>query len=58
MHSKYVRKIAKCQKLASSIPFAEAKEMSIDLVDTKFCKADVFTNDIITVAVDIDDNLD
>ena len=58
MHSKYVRKIAKCQKLASSIPFAEAKEIIIDLVDTEVCKVDVFIDDIITVAVDSYDNLD
>ena len=45
-------------KLASSIPFAEAKEMSIDLVETEVCKAYVFINDIITVSVNIDDNLD
>ena len=58
MPSNYVSEIAKCQNIASSIPFAVAKEMIITLVETGVCKVDVFIDDIITVAVYIDDNLD
>ena len=43
MHSNYVSKNAKCQKLASSIPFAEGKEMGITLVETEAYKEDVLS---------------
>ena len=57
IHSKFVSKIPRPQKLASSIPFAKAEEVSVPLHEEDECKADVFIEDIISVVVDQNDNL-
>ena len=57
VHSDYVTKIPASKSLPTLIPFAPAKEMSVQLPDDEDCKSDVFIDDIITVGVDINDNL-
>ena len=41
----------------SIIPFAKAKETSVKMAEEADCKADVFIDDIITLGVDVADNL-
>ena len=57
VHSKFVNEIPRPRKLPSNIPFERAKEISVPLHEEDECKADVFIDDIILVAVDKDDNL-
>ena len=52
-----VRKIPANIKLPSNIPFAQSKEMSVDMIKGKYCKADVFIDYIITVGVEKGGNL-
>ena len=58
MKSDYVQKVPLPKELPSHIPFAEAKEMSVTLNNDESCKSDVFVDDIITVGVDINNNLE
>ena len=54
----------KCSKvpdpapLSDDIPFANARELSVEIPIKSLSKADVFVDDIITVGVDIDDTLE
>ena len=57
MKSEYVYKVPAPKMLPEQVPFAEAKEMSVTLEKDECCKSDVFVDDIITVGVDIDNNL-
>jgi len=41
-----------------NIPFAQARSLSVELPDEDWGKADVYVDDIISIAVDINDNLD
>jgi hypothetical protein len=58
LRSDYVEMIPPANSLPDEIPFGTAKEMSIELPDDELCKSDVFIDDIISVGVDIDDNLE
>jgi hypothetical protein len=55
--SQYVHKIPSPKKLPDNIPFAQAKQLSVKIDDGDKCKADVFIDDVITVGVDVKDNL-
>ena len=58
IHSPYLSKIPKEKPLDDSVPFAQAVgELSVDLPIEDQGKADVFVDDIISVAPDINDNL-
>ena len=54
----------KCSKvpdpvpLPDDIPFAKARELSVDIPIKSLSKADVFVDDVITVGADIDDTLE
>ena len=56
--SNYVTKIPPPTRLPTEIPFARAKETSVPNLEGGKCSADVFIDDIITVGVDIGDNLE
>ena len=56
--SKFVKKIPREESLEDSIPFATARELSVNLPPEDQGKADVFIDDIISICVDKDDNLD
>jgi hypothetical protein len=55
--STYINKIPPAVLLDSQIPFAKARPMIVTLPNEDHGKADVFIDDIITVAVDINQNL-
>ena len=55
--SDYIYKIPKAVGLPDSIPFAQAKNLSISIPEDDSCCADVFIDDIITIGVDIKNNL-
>ena len=57
LHSDYLQQVPKPSPLPSDIPFAQAKELSVNISDGDICKSDVFIDDIITVGVDIKDYL-
>ena len=56
--SKYVAKIPREKRLDRSIPFAKARELSVNIPADDSGKADCFVDDIISCAVDIGDNLE
>ena len=55
--SNYVKKIPPAVMLDPKVPFAQAKSMIVSLPNEDHGKADVFIDDIITVAVNINQNL-
>ena len=57
VHSDYVKHIPPPNPLPDDIPFAAAKELSVHITEGNICKADVFVDDIITIGVDANDNL-
>jgi hypothetical protein len=57
VHSPYVCNIPKAVPLSRDIPFAQGRSLSVDLPDNDDGSADCFVDDIITQAVDVDDNL-
>ena len=57
IHSDYVTKIPAAKTLPADIPFAQARELSVDIDVDEDCKADVFVDDIITIGADVNDNL-
>ena len=57
VHSNFVKKIPREISLDNSIPFAQARKMSVSLPAEDLGKADVFIDDIISVCVDIGNNL-
>ena len=57
IHSEYIFKIPLPKKLAEDIPFAQAMDLSVDLNEVNECKSDVFIDDLISLAVDIGNNL-
>ena len=57
LQSNYVNMIPPDKSLPENIPFTQTKDMSVDLPDDEFCKSDVFIYNIITVGVDVDNNL-
>ena len=57
IHSSYLAKIPNAIALDESIPYAQARKLSVDLPVEDNGKADVFVDDIISVAPDINDNL-
>ena len=57
VRSNYVVKIPQAIPLPDHIPFAEARELSVVIPTEDDAKADCFVDDIISVAVDIGDNL-
>ena len=56
--SDYTTRIPQEKKLDSSIPFATARALSVDVPCTLAGKADVFIDDIIACAVHLGDNLE
>ena len=56
--SDYTTKIPPAVDLDPSIPFAQARELIVDLPIEDEGKTDVFIDDLISVAVDINNNLD
>ena len=58
IRSDFVHMIPPAKSLPDEIPFAAAKEMSVNLPDNELCESDVFIDDIISVSVDTEDNLD
>ena len=58
VHSNYVVQIPPPQKLPDDIPFEKAQDLSVIIEEGDICKADVFIDDVITVGVDMDDNLE
>ena len=57
VHSKYVSKIPKPQSLPKSIQFGPALPTSVPNMEKDNCSADVFIDDIITLGVDIGNNV-
>ena len=57
VRSNYAEKIPKPVKLPSDVPFEQSRSLSVNIDDGDICKADVFIDDIITVGVDVGDNL-
>ena len=55
--SKYISKIPAPSRLPDNVPFKQAKEFSVKITEGDICKADVFIDDVITVGVDVRDNL-
>ena len=58
VHSNYVVQIPPPKKLPDDIPFEKAQDLSVIIEEGDICKADVFIDDVITVGVDMDDNLE
>ena len=58
IYSKAVHDIPDPVRLSDDIPYAQARSLSVDLPVEENGKSDVFIDDIITCAVDIEDNLD
>jgi hypothetical protein len=56
--SDYVKMIPKEISLPCEIPFAKACKLSVPLEEEDTCKADVFIDDVITICVDIGNNLE
>ena len=56
--SDYVHKIPASIELPSNIPFAQAKEIIVDMIKGEDCKADVFIDNIIKFVVEKGDNLE
>ena len=57
VHSAYVSNIPAAKICPSNIPFAAGRELSVQLPDNDDASADCFIDDIITAAVDVNDNL-
>ena len=57
VHSKYLQKIPEAVNLDPTIPFAQARNLIVSLPIEDQGKSDVFIDDLISVAVDINDNL-
>jgi hypothetical protein len=57
LHSDYIKIIPAAIPLPNNIPFAQARALSVTCEEDVSCKSDVFVDDIITLGVDIDDNL-
>ena len=57
LHSNYLLKIPKPTSLPEAVPFAQAKDVSVSIEEGDICKSDVFIDDIITMGVDVADNL-
>ena len=55
--SNYIKYIPPPKPIHNTVPFAQAEETSIQIQEGDICKADVFIDDIITVGVDVRDNL-
>ena len=58
VHSDYVEKIPKEIPLPDDIPYAEARQLSVELPDELSGKADVYIDDIISCTVDEGSNLE
>ena len=58
IRSDYTDKVPAPISLPDDIPFGDAKELSITLPNEDWGKCDVYIDDIISVAVDIGDNVD
>ena len=57
VHSQYIRQVPEKIALGNEVQFASARAMSVSIPDEEVLKADVFIDDIISVAPDIGDNL-
>jgi hypothetical protein len=57
VHSDYVHKIPAARMSPHNAPFAQAKPLSVKLPDNDDASADCFVDDIISLAVDVADNL-
>ena len=57
LHSDYIKIIPQAKPLPVDVPFAQARTMSVSCDEEISCKSDVFVDDIITLGVDINDNL-
>ena len=57
VHSQYIRQVPEKIALGNEVQFASARAMSVSIPDEEDLKADVFIDDIISVAPDIGDNL-
>ena len=58
VQSTYTKKIPAAVMLDKSTPFAQAKDLSVTLPDEDQGKTDCFVDDLITVAVDLGNNLE
>ena len=58
IRSNYIAKIPTAVELDPSIPFAQARDLIVDMPTEDEGKTDCFVDDLISVAVDINDNLD
>ena len=58
MHSKFVKSIPGPRPLPADVPFAPALETSVPNLEQDRCSADVFIDDVITVGVDIGNNVE
>ena len=57
IHSSYIENIPKPRPLSESVPYAEARSLTVTLAQEPSAKADVFVDDIMSIAVDVGDNL-
>ena len=57
VRSGYTTEIPAPRRLPTDIPFAQALPTSVEIEEGDICKADVFIDDLITVGVDVGDNL-
>ena len=55
--SDYVKKIPAPKSLLSDVPFEQAKDLSVNLDEPNQCKSDIFIDNLISIGVDIGDNL-
>ena len=58
IYSELANRIPKEKDFGNDIPFHKAREMSVSILLGENGKSDVYVDDIITIAVDINDNLD
>ena len=58
VRSEYTAEIPEAQPLPPDIPFAKARELSVDIPVSLCGKADVYIDDVVTCAVDVGDNLE
>ena len=57
VQSPYIKNIPKPRPLPDQVPYAPARSLSVSLKNEPCAKSDVFVDDIMSIAADIDDNL-
>lgn len=58
LRSDFVEKVPDPIYMDEDIPFAQPREMCVDFPEEDYCKADVFIDDIISMGVDVGDNVE